>query len=76
MSKAEASPCQVEVEAGKTYKWCACGLSKSKPFCDDSHVGTGTEPKTFTAEKSETVLLCRCGETGDPPFCDGTHNII
>ncbi len=24
----------VDVEAGKSYWWCACGRSKTQPFCD------------------------------------------
>jgi CDGSH-type Zn-finger protein len=27
-------PKMVELEAGKDYFWCACGRSKSQPFCD------------------------------------------
>ena len=75
-TKIEASPCQVDVEEGKTYAWCSCGLSNTRPLCDGSHEGTGCEPVTFVARKTETVLLCGCCESGDPPFCDGTHNIL
>ena len=28
------SPSRVELEKGKTYSWCACGLSKKQPLCD------------------------------------------
>ena len=34
---AQAAPYPVEVEAGKTYFWCACGRSANQPFCDGSH---------------------------------------
>ena len=27
-------PIAYEVEAGKTYRWCSCGASKTQPFCD------------------------------------------
>lgn len=74
--KIEAAPCQVDLVEGQSYEWCSCGLSKTKPFCDGSHEGTGCEPVTFVAKKTETVLLCGCRETGDPPYCDGSHNII
>lgn len=74
--KAENSPCQVELTEGQEYKWCSCGRTKSRPFCDGSHVGTGCEPVHFVAQKTETVLLCGCFESGDPPFCDGSHNIL
>ena len=73
---AQLSPYQVEVKKGETYRWCRCGRSKSQPFCDDSHDGTGIEPVVFVAEKDETMNLCGCKETGDEPFCDGTHNIL
>ena len=31
------APIAIDVEAGKTYYWCACGRSKSQPLCDGSH---------------------------------------
>ena len=37
---ARKGPFGVVVQKGKTYWWCACGLSKSQPFCDGSHKGT------------------------------------
>ena len=70
---AQKNPYATDVEAGKTYYWCACGRSKNQPFCDASHQGTDFEPTAFTAEKSETVYLCGCKKTGNKPFCDGTH---
>jgi CDGSH-type Zn-finger protein len=30
-------PAAVSLEAGKTYAWCACGLSKGQPFRAASH---------------------------------------
>ncbi len=69
----QKEPYATEVEAGKTYYWCACGRSNSQPFCDGSHQGTGHEPVAFTADKSGTVYLCGCKRTGDKPYCDGTH---
>ena len=33
-------PLGINVEAGKSYWWCACGRSKAQPFCDGSHKGT------------------------------------
>ena len=67
-------PYAVEVEAGETYYWCACGRSKNQPYCDGSHQETGFQPVAFTAEKSETAYLCGCKKTGGAPFCDGSHN--
>ena len=34
---AQKGPFKVEVEAGKTYWWCACGRSAKQPFCVGSH---------------------------------------
>lgn len=66
-------PVRVELEAGKDYYWCRCGRSKTQPFCDGSHAGTGLSPLKFTAEKAETAALCQCKSTANPPFCDGSH---
>lgn len=73
---AQKGPYIVDVEAGKTYRWCACGRSKTQPFCDDSHVGTGIMPVKFTPEKSEEVWLCGCKRSGNKPFCDDTHETL
>jgi CDGSH-type Zn-finger protein len=73
---AQLSPYQVEVEEGRTYRWCRCGRSSAQPFCDGSHAAVGIEPVVFVATKTETVNLCGCKESGNPPFCDGTHNVL
>jgi CDGSH-type Zn-finger protein len=67
------APIQVEVEAGKTYWWCACGRSSRQPFCDGSHKGSGIEPLAFRAETSETLWLCVCKRSANAPRCDGSH---
>ncbi len=67
------SPARVELEAGKRYAFCVCGLSASQPFCDGSHKETGMRPLKFTAEKSGPAFLCRCKQTRNAPFCDGSH---
>ena len=51
------SPAMVELEAGKTYFWCVCGRSKSQPFCDGSHAGTGLTPKKFRSRPSRWCKL-------------------
>ncbi len=70
---AERTPVGVEVEAGKTYKWCACGRSRTQPFCDGSHKGTAFTPVVWTAPESKTMFFCRCKRTADAPLCDGSH---
>lgn len=69
----QKSPYRIDVEAGKTYWWCACGKSCKQPFCDGSHKGTGFSPIKFEAEKSESFPFCGCKKTGKEPRCDGTH---
>ena len=61
------------VEAGKTYWWCACGRSKSQPFCDGSHKVTSFTPIEFKAAKSEKVFFCTCKRSAKMPLCDGSH---
>ncbi len=53
-----------EIKAGKRYLWCACGRSKSQPFCDGSHAGTEFLPVAFKAERDEDVIFCGCKQTG------------
>ncbi len=67
------SPYDVEVEAGKTYYWCACGQSKNQPFCDGAHKGSKITPVKYVSEESETVYFCGCKRTGSAPMCDGSH---
>jgi CDGSH-type Zn-finger protein len=69
-------PIPVKIEPEKSYWWCACGRSKSQPFCDGSHKGTGLTPMMYTAERTEEVWFCGCKATGDSPLCDGTHNSL
>ena len=73
---ASKTPYEVEVEADKIYAWCACGRSKTQPFCDGSHSGTDIKPWVYKAQKSETVYFCGCKTTQTPPFCDGSHQAI
>lgn len=71
---AAKTPFPVEVEAGKTYWWCACGLSKKQPYCDGSHKTTDLTPMKFEAARSEKVWFCGCKQSAKKPFCDGAHN--
>ena len=69
----QKAPYGVDVEAGKKYWWCACGRSKSQPFCDGSHKGSEFTPVEYKAEKSEKVWFCGCKHTASKPLCDGSH---
>lgn len=72
---ASYKPQYLELEKGKSYLWCSCGLSKNQPFCDQSHKGTEFKPIRYIAqEEGEEVLFCNCKHTLDGPFCDGAHN--
>ena len=71
---AQKAPYPIEVEAGKTYFWCACGKSAKQPFCDGSHSGSGMAPVVFEVTETKKVALCACKKTGGAPFCDGSHS--
>lgn len=76
--RAQNTPFMKDLPAGE-YSWCACGLSKTQPFCDGSHRETTFMPVRFTIKprrEPETVWLCGCKQTRTPPFCDGTHNTL
>jgi CDGSH iron-sulfur domain-containing protein 3 len=71
--RASNTPFAINVEKGKDYWWCACGLSKNQPFCDGSHKPTTITPLKFSATQTKTVYFCGCKQTLSQPLCDGTH---
>ena len=73
---AQKSPIAADVEAGKTYFWCACGRSANQPFCDGSHKETEFKPVKYQAQESGKVFFCCCKNTGNVPLCDGTHKTL
>jgi CDGSH-type Zn-finger protein len=73
-TRAADTPMFTEVEQGKSYFWCACGLSKAQPFCDGSHSTTDITPVKYVAEKTGGIAFCCCKQTGKKPVCDGSHN--
>lgn len=73
---AQKAPYPVDVEAGKSYWWCACGNSRGQPFCDGSHKGSTFTPVEFKATESTTVWFCGCKHSGTKPLCDGTHKTL
>ena len=70
---AQKAPFAVEVKAGKTYFWCACGRSQKQPFCDGSHKVTTITPVKHVAEKDGKLFFCGCKQSGNKPLCDGSH---
>jgi CDGSH-type Zn-finger protein len=47
----------VEVQEGKKYFWCACGLSQKQPFCDGSHKSTGFSLYSLYCRGDQKSLL-------------------
>ena len=70
---AQKAPYAIDVEAGKSYWWCACGKSASQPFCDGSHKGSSVAPVEYKAEESKTAYFCGCKHGSNGPLCDGSH---
>ena len=70
---AQKGPYSVDLEAGKSYHWCACGRSQNQPFCDGSHRVTEFTPLAFTAKETKSAHLCGCKHTKNAPYCDGSH---
>ena len=75
---AQKSPFGTQEEEGKSYWWCACGLSEEQPFCDGSHKGTGLEPSKYNTEKAGSVYFRGCKKprtlhsaTARIPSCEG-----
>jgi CDGSH-type Zn-finger protein len=73
---AQKAPFSADVEAGKTYWWCACGKSARQPFCDGSHKGSEFAPLPYKAEKDGTAWFCGCKQTKASPLCDGSHRAL
>lgn len=73
----QKKPYVMEMQPG-TYHWCACGFSKTQPFCDGSHAtsGTGLQPTKLVLDKPTRVAWCGCKRSGRTPHCDGTHKTL
>lgn len=69
---AQKLPFVEDVKAG-TYYWCACGLSKSQPYCDGSHSVTNLTPLVVEIKEDKKVAWCGCKHSTNGAFCSGTH---
>jgi CDGSH-type Zn-finger protein len=69
---ADTKPVVTELACGE-YWWCACGRSKSQPWCDGSHKGTEFTPVKVCIEEQKRYAMCTCKRSKDAPFCDGSH---
>lgn len=72
--RASNTPYAVDVEAGKSYWWCACGKSARQPFCDGAHKDTDITPLKYDATETKKVYFCGCKATAKQPMCDGSHS--
>jgi len=71
----QRSPLVQKVEPG-TYWWCACGLSKTQPFCDGSHKGTAFSPAKVEITEAKQVAWCMCKHSQNGAHCDGSHKRV
>jgi CDGSH-type Zn-finger protein len=63
-----------ELEADATYRLCRCGQSKSKPFCDNSHMQVGfdgkeTAPTAPSAARARRFEGTKVTMTDDSMLC-------
>jgi CDGSH-type Zn-finger protein len=60
----------LQVQKGRRYLLCTCGLSSKKPLCNGAHAGTGRLPDFHTAETTGTLDVCYCARSSKAPLCD------
>jgi CDGSH-type Zn-finger protein len=67
------APLPIDVVAGKSYWWCACGRSTTQPFCDGSHKSSSFTPVEYKAAETTKAFFCTCKRSARKPLCDGSH---
>ncbi|NBX52328.1 MAG: CDGSH iron-sulfur domain-containing protein [Proteobacteria bacterium] len=79
----QKQPYKIDVEAGKKYSWCSCGLSKIQPFCDGAHKAYKNsdgssimKSVSYIADENKTVYFCGCKHSKNGIFCDGSHSSL
>jgi len=56
------------------YLYCACGRTKTNPFCDGSHaLETDIKPIPVKIKFKYEVKWCDCRKSKKLPFCDNEH---
>ncbi len=73
---AKKAPFAVDVVAGETYYWCACGRSATQPFCDGAHKGSEFTPIAHVATATEKAFFCGCKHSKTGALCDGSHKTL
>ena len=69
---AQKFPYVLDAKPGTSY-WCACGQSKTQPFCDGSHKGTAFSPVKVDVATEKKIAWCGCKHSKAGAFCDGSH---
>jgi CDGSH iron-sulfur domain-containing protein 3 len=70
---AQRAPFVLKESVGTRY-FCTCGHSKTQPFCDGAHKGTGFNPLKVDLAEAKTVAWCGCKHSKNLPYCDGAHS--
>lgn len=71
---AHGAPYPVEVQAARRLWRCRCGTSKTRPFRDGRHKGSGFSPIRDVAEKDAKAWFRGCEASGEAPLCGWRHN--
>ena len=71
------APIPVEVTAGETYWWCACGRSQKPAVLRRlaRHHGFRAD-RIHGREEPASVFFCTCKRSAKKPLCDGTHKTL